>query len=183
MGQVGSHGFDASFRRPGTRLGPAHDAQSLDPFDFFRFETEIKHIQVVLHVLGVAGPSQEYRIDVDGEAEYDLTDGPTVAFRGPRQLGVRRHVAVGCQQREPLIDQLVRRAELSNATIPASGGITSVLNETGSDARFLAQAFKLFEADVADPKQSSPPAVVDGFHRSPNFPVGGSQTIPPRRTV
>ena len=77
------------------------------------------------------------------------------------QLGTGQRLAVGGQQREALVDQPVRGAELADVAVPAPGGVAAVLDEAGPDARRLAQAVELFERDVADAEQAGPAAVVD----------------------
>ncbi len=109
--------------------------------------------------------------------------GPTVALGDPGQFRAGHRLAVGGKQGKSLVDKVVGGAELSDATIPASDGVTSVLDEAGSDACLPAQALELFEGDVADSEQADPAAVVDRFHRSPGCPVGGSQTGPLRGAV
>src|SRR5439155_6999125 len=97
----------------------------------------------------------------EGEAKDDLGGRATVAAGDVEQFGMGQRRAVGGQQGEALIDQVMGGAEFSDAAIPASDGIAAVLDKTGADACLLAQALELLEAHVADAEEASAAAVVN----------------------
>ena len=97
-------------------------------------QAEIEDFEVGPHVAGVGGAGQGYHAHVEGEPEDDLADGPAMTFGDAGQLGTGQHSAIGGQQREALIDQSVRGAELPNVTVPAPLGVAPVLDEAGPDS-------------------------------------------------
>jgi tricorn protease len=64
------------------------------------------------------------------------------------QLGTSHRLAVGREQREPLVDQSPGGAEFPDTAIPALDGITAVLNEARWDTSLLAEKLELFEGDI-----------------------------------
>jgi hypothetical protein len=146
-------------------------------------ESEIEDVEIFAHMRGVGGPGKGQYADIEGEPENDLADGPTVAFGHSNHFVVCRHVAVGRQQRETLIDRPVSGTELADAAIPTPGGVTSVLNEAGPNPRVGAKAPELFEGHVADAEKAHPAARVNRFHGAPGRPVVGTKPRPARRAV
>ena len=105
---------------------------------------------------GVGGASQGHHPYFEGEPEDNLADTPAVALGDPDQFGVGQNLAVGGQQGEALVGQPIGGAELPDATVPALGGVTPVLDEGGPNAGFRDQALELFKGEIADTEQTSP---------------------------
>ena len=178
----GSHHRAAARGERGRGVASGGDKR-IDDRHFLGLQTEMEDIEIFANVLGVGGPGKGHHADIDGEPENDLAGGPTVAFGHSNQLAVGRHLAIGREQRETLIDHSVGGAELADTAAPTLGGVTSVLNEAGPNPRLLVKTLELFESDVADAEQARPAARVNRFHGAPGRPVIRTQTRPARRAV
>src|SRR4051794_27131359 len=100
---------------------------------------ESEDIQVLPHMARVGSPGQGHHAHVEGEPEDNLGDGPAVVSCDAVELGTGQRLAVGGQEREALVDEPVRGAERADVAVPAPGGVASVLDEAGPDARAPAQ--------------------------------------------
>ena len=102
--------------------------------DFIRFQVEIKDIEIRSHVIGVGGPRQRQNADIKTEPEDNLADGSIVTFGDLDQFGASQHFAIGSQQRKALVDNFMSGAELTDAAIPTSNCVATVLDEARSDS-------------------------------------------------
>ncbi|HUY32406.1 MAG TPA: hypothetical protein VMV69_06465 [Pirellulales bacterium] len=58
----------------------------LDPLDIILVQTEIEHIEIRPHVVGVSGPGERDHAYIKSEAEDDLADRPIVSFCDSHQF-------------------------------------------------------------------------------------------------
>src|SRR5262249_29041302 len=99
-----------------------------------------------------------------------------VLLGDPHQFVVRQCRSVGRQERESLVNKVIRLAELADLAIPTANGVATVLDKTRPDPRLPAQALKLFEAHVADAEEASSAALGEDLHGAPRGPVFRRQT-------
>jgi hypothetical protein len=125
--------------------------------DFPRIQGEVEDFEVGLHVADVGGAGQGYHAHVEGEPEDDLANGSSMTFRDSGQLSMSQHSAIGSQQREALIENSVRSAELTNVTVPAPLGVAPVLDEAWPDLCLTTKGLKLLEGDVLAPSKRPRP--------------------------
>ena len=126
----------------------------------------------------VSGAGQGDHAHVEGEPKDDLADGPAVAISDADQLGMGQHFAIGGQEREALIEQSIRGAELPNVAVPALLGVAPVLDKAGPDSVPGGRGPNLLKGDIADAEETGPAALLDGLHRPPGLPVGRRQSDP-----
>ena len=136
---------------------------------------EIKDIKIHSHVIGVGGSGQWQHSDIERKSKYKLADCPTMALGDLEHLGTRHYFAVAGQQRKALVKHVIGRTELTDEAIPASDGITPILDEARSDACLATQSPELFKGHVADTQHTCSTAVVDHFHGTPGRPIVRSQ--------
>ena len=137
---------------------------------------EVEDVEIRLHVVGVGGAGEGEDAEVEGEAEGDLGDGAIVAGGDFDELWGREGFAVGGEEGEALVDDVVGIAELANRSPPAVHCEAAVLYETRCDAGFVAEELELGEGDIADAEDFCLAGVVNGFHGLPGVPVVGSQS-------
>src|SRR5579862_26377 len=127
-------------------------------------------------MVGVGGSGQSHHANIESEAEDNLANGPTVALGDEGHFGASQHLTIGRQQRKTLVNYVICSAELADATIPTSGGVTAILHKSRANTRLLAKRLELFQRDIADTEHADEALLVDGFHRAPRGPIVGSQT-------
>jgi len=134
--------------------------------------------------MGRAGrPREGQHSELEGEAENDLRRRGAEAFGYPRDLGALHRRSIGGEQREGLVDDGVSVAEGAYVAVPPTGGVASVLYESGRDPLEGTQLLQLIEGDVAGAQRPGTTSADLALHRAPCLAICRRQTSSLRRTV
>jgi hypothetical protein len=146
-----------------------------DPPDVFRRKDELFGFEVFFHMLGICRSGQRQHPDLHGKPKDDLCDArPCTLGNGP-YFGIGPHVAIGRQERKPLINDAVGAANLPNLLIPSERGITPILHDHGFHRGLCTQLGDLFGGDVADADHFGFSRSIESFHGRPHFPIRCAQ--------
>lgn len=145
--------------------------KQIDLLDFLGLQVKAEDVQIFLHMLGIRRAREQHHLYIESEPEHDLVHGTLMAFGDPLHFRIGERRAIRGEQRESLIGDLVGHAQITHFAIPATLGITSILDKGWAHTGGLAKSIELFACDVAYAQEAHSSPIVNCLHRSPSFPI------------